>query len=80
MAEFTTPQFKGTIHFGDNRYEDYTTHKDSERRDRYILRHRVTQDWNDPYKAGTLSYYILWGPSTNRQKNIANYKRQFGLV
>ena len=30
---------KRTINFGDSRYEDYTIHKDEERKKLYIIRH-----------------------------------------
>ena len=39
------------IHFGDNRYLDYTQHKDKERRDRYRSRHKKIK-----LKDGTLAY------------------------
>lgn len=67
-----------TIHFGDNRYEDYTIHKDKKRRARYIDRHKH-EDWNDPMKAGTLSRFILWDAEDIKQ-NVANYKRRFKLL
>jgi hypothetical protein len=75
MATFSD----GTItHFGDDRYEDYTIHKDKERRKNYLARHR-NEDWNDYKSAGSLSRYILWGASTNLQNNIAEYKNKFNL-
>lgn len=43
-----------TVHFGSKGYEDYTTHKDFTRRQRYIDRHRVNENWNDPISAGAL--------------------------
>ena len=68
-----------TTHFGASGYEDYTIHKDKERRLRYVKRHEGKEDWNDPMKAGTLSLYILWGPYTDLNKCIKYYKKEFGL-
>ena len=35
-----------TIHFGAVGYEDYTTHHDIERKNRYIERHQDKEQWN----------------------------------
>jgi len=63
--------------FGARGYSDYTIHKDSERRDRYITRHKKDLRTCDPTRAGFLSYYILWGSSTQLQKNVKEYRRLF---
>lgn len=52
-----------TIHFGDNRYEDFTTHKNVNRRTNYLSRHQ-NEDWTDLTKPGTWSRYILWNKPT----------------
>ena len=39
----TTPDEK-IIHFGARGYEDFTTHKDPERKERYIARHKPRED------------------------------------
>lgn len=65
-----------TVHFGATGYQDYTQHKDKERRQKYQTRHqndRLTQ----PDTPGALSYFILWGPSTSRTKNIQLFKNHF---
>ena len=49
-----------TLHFGAIGYSDYTIHHDEARRQRYIDRHRKSEDWNNPMTAGTLSLYILF--------------------
>ena len=49
-----------TISFGDKRFEDYTTHKDDVRQQRYIIRNRKNQNWDDPTTAGALSRWLLW--------------------
>ena len=78
MAIFNTSSGKKkVVHFGAAGYEDYTTHKDKKRRERYYLRHAKDLESGDPTKAGFLSYFILWGPYTSIKKNIAWYKHNF---
>ena len=66
-----------TIHFGAIAYDDYTTHHDKERRAQYRRRHEKDLK-GDSMRAGYLSYYILWGDSTNIQTNIKSFKNKFG--
>ena len=68
-----------TTQFGDNRYEDYTQHKDKQRRSKYLTRHKKDLEKGDYMSAGYLSYYILWGASTNLNTNINQYKKMFKL-
>jgi hypothetical protein len=72
-----------TTHFGyyntNDLKNDYTLHKDKERRERYRKRHAKDLKTNDPTRAGYLSYYLLWGDSTSLKKNITDYKKQFDL-
>jgi hypothetical protein len=65
--------------FGASGYEDYTQHHDKERRRLYRERHRKDLTTDDPTRAGYLSYYILWGDSTDIGTNIRSYKKKFGL-
>ena len=53
---------KKTIHFGAKDYSDYTKHKDSERKQRYITRHKKTENWKKSgiESAGFWSRWILW--------------------
>ena len=46
-----------SIYFGDNNYENYTMHKDLERINRYLLRHKHDHI-NDIYKPGFWSWHI----------------------
>ena len=43
---------KKTVSFGAKGYSDMTQHKDEERKQRYISRHRKNEHWNDPKTAG----------------------------
>ena len=79
MAVFDNDGRKKTVHFGAKGMDDYTITKDKEQRERYRTRHDKDLDTHDPTRAGFLSYYILWGDSTSRAKNISEYKKQFNL-
>ena len=68
-----------TTHFGAKGMEDYTTHKDKERRSRYRARHKKDLKANDYTRAGYLSYYILWGDKTNIKDAVKDYKKKFNL-
>ena len=51
---------KKTIHFGAKGYSDMIIHKDEERKDKYINRHKKNENWNDPKTAGFFAKNILW--------------------
>jgi len=68
-----------TTQFGDDRYSDYTQSKDKKQRDRYRMRHKKDLAKGNYMSAGYLSYYILWGASTNLNTNIKQYKKKFKL-
>ena len=55
---------KRTIHFGAKGYSDITIHKDKERKDRYIARHKTNENWNDYKSAGFYAKNILWNKPT----------------
>ena len=72
---------KKTVHFGDNRYQDYTQHKDNKRKENYISRHAKNEDWSKSNiaSAGFMSRYVLWEKPTlkgsidnlnNKYKNV----------
>ena len=80
MAVFTKDNGrKKTTHFGSAGMSDYTIHKDKERRKRYRDRHRKDLKTGDYTRAGYLSWYLLWGPSTSLRTNITSYKIRFNL-
>ena len=73
-----------TIHFGSSSHSDFTRHKDTERKQRYINRHRKNEDWTKSgvETAGFYSRWVTWHKPTieksiedlnNRFKNI-NFK------
>jgi len=68
-----------TTHFGAAGMQDYLSHKDTERRQRYIERHKKDLETGDPTRAGFLSMFILWGPTTSFDENVRRYKAKFNL-
>lgn len=55
-----------TVHFGAEGMSDYTKHKDKERKQRYISRHKKRENWNKSgiKTAGFWSRWLLWGEPT----------------
>ena len=76
---------KWIAHFADGRktrfgsvpYQDYTQHKDEERRRLFRARHAKDLKTNDPYRAGFLSRFILWGDNTDIDRNVRDYNKRF---
>lgn len=66
------------VSFGAKGYEDYTIHKDKERRSRYRIRHKKDKI-RDPTTPGFWSWWVLWGESSNLQKALAQTKKKFKL-
>ena len=69
---------KKTIHFGAEGMSDFTIHKDTKRKERYLARHRKREDWNNPKTAGALSRWILWNKPT-LDGSIKDFKKRFKL-
>ena len=65
-------------HFGAIGYSDYTIHKDPERKQRYINRHRAREDWGKSgiQSAGFWSRWLLWGEPT-LQASIKAIEKKF---
>lgn len=73
---------KGTnhkeVHFGQKGGSTYIDHKDDKKKDAYIARHKVNEDWTKPTTAGALSRFLLWNKKTLAE-SIADFKRRFKL-
>lgn len=70
-----------TIHIGDSRYQDYTQHKDLNRRRSYVLRHRGREDWTKSgmNTAGFWSYWLLWNKDS-MDKAKKDISKKFNIV
>lgn len=67
------------INFGQDGSSTYLDHHSKEKRDAYIARHKVREDFNKPMTAGSLSFHLLWGKTTSLRENIAYFKKKFNL-
>jgi len=69
-----------TIHFGGAGYSDYTKHKDSDRKSRYINRHKANENWGKSGidTAGFWSRWLLWGEPTLTD-SIKEIERKFNI-
>jgi hypothetical protein len=68
------------VHFGDDRYQNYTMHKDEGRKRLYIIRHEKNEDWTKSgiKTAGFWSKHLLWNlPSFTA--SIRDTERRFGI-
>ena len=66
------------VSFGASGMSDYTIHKDPERKERYISRHKSNEDFNDPLTAGFWSRWYLWNLPT-KKASLEDLKRRFKL-
>ena len=66
------------IYFGAFGMSDMTKHKNEDRKNRYILRHKKREDWNDLTKAGTYSRYILWN-KPSLEESIEDMAKRFNV-
>ena len=65
------------IYFGAAGYEDFTTHKDEERKQRYIARHKnESKFWNDPNTASFWARFYLWEKPTKKEA-YENIKKKY---
>lgn len=65
--------------FGAAGMSNYTRHKNSARKQRYITRHTGKgENWSDPTTPGALSRWILWN-KTGFRESIADFKKRFNL-
>ena len=55
------------VYFGASDYQDFTQHKNEERKNRYIQRHKNNERWNDPTTAGFFSRWITWNKKTLKE-------------
>lgn len=76
MATFANGK---VVHFGAKGSKTYLDHGDKAKREAYLARHRVNENWTDPYSAGSLSRWILWGDSTSLEANHQAFMRRFNV-
>jgi len=69
------------VYFGAAGYEDFTTHKDESRKQRYIARHKKNEDWTKTgiNSAAFWSRFYLWEKSTKKEayENIKKILKKY---
>lgn len=76
VIKFSEPSL--TIHFGSKNSSTYLDHHDKTKRENYLKRHSVNETW-DEVNAGSLSAYLLWGRTTDLNKNLKYYLKKFNI-
>jgi len=68
------------VKFGASGYEDFTMHKDEERKRLYLQRHGSRENWQKSgiETAGFWSRWLLWNKPTISQ-SIADIRKRFGV-
>ena len=66
------------VKFGAEGSSTYIDHKDDKKKENYLARHKVRENWNDPYSAGALSRWILWNKH-GLLESIKDYKKRFRM-
>ena len=69
------------IKFGASGYEDFTTHKEDNRKQRYIARHIAREDWSKTgmYTPGFWSRWLLWNKPT-LEESAQDIKKRFNII
>lgn len=79
MATFTEGERSTSTHFGQRGASTFIDHGDKKKRDAYLARHKVRENWDEHLSAGSLSRWLLWGEHTTLQENLKAFKRRFNL-
>lgn len=72
---------KKTIHFGLKNPKGkgtYLDHKDLKTKENWEARHKVRENWQDPYTAGFWAKWLLWNKET-LEDSILDIEKKFNL-
>ena len=69
---------KKTFHFGNKNSITYVEGGDEKKRQNYLKRHSVREDWNN-INNGSLSAGILWGDTNDLTTNLNEYLKEFNI-
>ena len=71
----------GTItHFGLKGGQTYIDHGDKIKRENYIKRHAVNEDFSNPYSASAVSRFLLWGDYKTLDENHQAFMKKFDKI
>lgn len=68
-----------TLHFGASGMSDFTIHRDERRKENYIKRHNVREEFDDELTPAFWSRWILWNKPTIEQ-SIADIERKNNII
>jgi len=68
------------VHFGLDGASTYIDEGNKTKRDAYLARHKKRENWNDPFSAGALSRWLLWGDSTSLDTNHNTFMAKFPIT
>jgi hypothetical protein len=68
------------VHFGQAGGKTYIDEGDKMKRQAYLARHEKNENWSDPFSAGSLSRYLLWGDTTSLDANHQAFMRKFPIT
>ena len=80
VHEITKQGVRGPVHFGDARYDDFTSHADKKRRMSYFARHEKNENWTSTGMdtAGFWSRWMLWN-KPSLFESIKDTERKFNI-
>lgn len=67
------------IHFGLRGGQTYIDHGDKIKKEHYIKRHAVNEDFSNAYSASALSRFLLWGDYKTLQENHEAFMKKFRI-
>ena len=67
------------VAFGAKGYSDFTKHKNTTRKERYIKRHSgMGEHWDKPDSPGALSRWILWN-KPSLKGSLRDFRKRFNI-
>ena len=76
--KYVATQGSRKVHVGQAGASDFRIHRDEQRKQRYLARHRANENWtkSGAMTAGFLSRYLLWNEET-LEKSVAKLNRKY---
>ena len=71
-------KIKKTLHFGSKGASTFLEHKDDKIKMNWIKRHKVRENWKDPFSAGFWSKHILWN-KIDLEDSIIDTEKRFNI-
>ena len=67
---------KKVTHFGQKGGSTFVDHRDNQKKEAWLARHKVNEDWRDLQSAGALARHLLWSQKTLAASVAALNQRQ----